>query len=149
MFGNNREDIRRFFLDCWNKRNAPLLSLSPLEQQVLHVLKLHPEYHSLFENSGETLLYRDFPAGTESGNPFYHLGLHISLHEQISTDRPPGIRQLYQHFKSSYGDLHEAEHAMLEILERTLWEAQAGNRMPDDDAYLAALQRRLREKPAG
>jgi hypothetical protein len=149
MFGNNREEIRRFFLACWDRREEPMLSLSPLEQQVIHVLKLHPEYHALFENSAEALVHRDFPDGTASGNPFYHLGLHISLHEQISTDRPPGIRQLYQQYKTGFGDLHEAEHAMLEVLERALWEAQASNRMPDDAAYLAALQKRLREKQAG
>lgn len=149
MFGNNREEIRRFFVTCWNKREESLLSLSSLEQQVLHVLKLHPEYHSLFENDGESLIHKDFPAGTESGNPFYHLGLHISLHEQISTDRPPGIRELYQQFKNSFGDLHDAEHAIVEVLESALWDAQVNNRMPDDENYLARLKQRLREKQAG
>ena len=145
MFTNNREEIRRFFLECWNKRENSLLTLSPLEQQVLHVLKLHPEYHSMFEK-GESLLHRDFPTGTESGNPFYHLGLHISLHEQIGTDRPAGIRDLYQRFKKTWGETHAAEHAMMEVLERSLWDAQAQNRMPDDSAYLAGLEKRLRER---
>ena len=126
-----------------------MLSLSPLEQQVIQVLKLHPEYHALFETGGEALVQKDFPNGTASGNPFYHLGLHISLHEQIGMDRPPGIRQLFQQYKTAFGDLHVAEHAMLEVLERALWEAQAANRMPDDAAYLAALQKRLRERQAG
>ena len=148
MFGNNREEIRRFFIACWNRRQEPLLSLSPLEQQVLHVLELHPEYHGLFEQ-GEALVEKDFPAGTESGNPFYHLGLHLSLLEQVSTDRPPGIRELYRQFMNLYGERHAAEHAMIEVLEAALWEAQARNRMADDSTYLEALRKRLREKPAG
>ena len=148
MFGNNREEIRRFFIACWNRRQEPLLSLSPLEQQVLHVLELHPEYHGLFEQ-GEALVERDFPAGTESGNPFYHLGLHLSLLEQVSTDRPPGISELYRQFINLHGEHHTAEHAMIEVLEAALWEAQARNRMADDSTYLEALRKRLTEKPAG
>jgi hypothetical protein len=148
MFGNNRDEIRRFFITCWNRREEPLISLSPLEQQVLHVIELHPEYHNLFEQ-GEALVQRDFPAGTESGNPFYHLGLHLSLLEQVSTDRPQGIRELYRQYMQRHGDAHTVEHAMIEVLEAALWEAQARNRMADDSAYLEALRARLRAKPAG
>lgn len=148
MFGNNRDDIRRFFIACWNRREEPLFSLSPLEQQVLQVIELHPEYHKMLEQ-GEALVRKDFPGGTESGNPFYHLGLHLSLLEQISTDRPPGIRQLHGEFRASFGEVHTAEHAMIEVLEAALWEAQANNRMPDDARYLEALRTRLREKQAG
>lgn len=148
MFGNNREEIRRFFITCWNRREEPLVSLSPLEQQVLHVIDLHPEYNKLFEQ-GEALVHRDFPAGTETGNPFYHLGLHLSLLEQISTDRPQGIRELYSQYRNLHGEVHKAEHAMIDVLEAALWEAQARNRMADDSAYLEALRGRLRVKPAG
>jgi hypothetical protein len=102
----------------------------------------------MFEQ-GEALVQRDFPAGTESGNPFYHLGLHLSLLEQISTDRPQGIRELYRQYLHQHGEVHRAEHAMIEVLEAALWEAQARNRMADDPAYLEALRARLRAKPAG
>ncbi|MEJ1391748.1 MAG: DUF1841 family protein, partial [Candidatus Sedimenticola sp. (ex Thyasira tokunagai)] len=72
--------------------------------------------------------------------PFLHMGMHISLQEQISTDRPSGIGTLYQQLVSRCGDPHDAEHKMMECLGRMLWEAQRANRMPDEQAYLQCLR---------
>jgi hypothetical protein len=69
------------------------------------------------------------------------MGMHISLQEQIGTDRPPGVRQLYQRVMRRIGDGHEAEHQMMECLGRMLWEAQRENRLPDEQAYLQCLRR--------
>jgi hypothetical protein len=38
------------------------------------------------------------------------------------------------------GDPHAAEHAMLEPLAETLWEAQRSGGMPDEMAYLEKLR---------
>mgnify|MGYP001822048415 CR=1 FL=1 len=140
MFGNNREEIRRFILSCWNKREQSLLTLSALEQHVIQALKLHPEYHRLLE-SGEDALHQDFANGADTGNPFFHLGMHITLYEQLESDRPAGIRDLYQQIKHSAADIHQAEHRLLRCLEQSLWEAQASNSMPDEQRYLDCLRK--------
>lgn len=140
MFGNNREEIRRFILDCWNKREQSLFTLSALEQHVIRALNLHPEYQRLLE-SGEDALHQDFVNGADTGNPFFHLGLHITLYEQLESDRPAGIRTLYQKIMHTASGKHEAEHKLLLCLEQSLWEAQARNNMPDERRYLECVRK--------
>jgi hypothetical protein len=139
MFGDNRNEIRKVFTEAWRKQLAGE-PMSPLEQLVAGVVAQHPEYHRLIENP-EQALERDFlPEGGET-NPFLHLGMHISLQEQISTDRPAGITLLYRQLTLRLGDAHEADHRMMECLGQMLWEAQRNNRMPDEQAYLACVRR--------
>lgn len=139
MFGNDRTQMRRFFTETWRKAKAGEV-LIPLEQLISGIIQQHPEYHLLLE-SPDSSLDKDFlPDGGET-NPFLHLGMHISLQEQIGTDRPAGIRQLYQKAVKKAGDGHAAEHQLMECLGRMLWEAQRENRAPDEQAYLQCIQR--------
>lgn len=140
MFSQDRGDLRRIFLEAWRKarEGAPL---QPLEQQIAALIREHPEYHPLLEDP-QTALDRDFPPEAGEGNPFLHLALHVAILEQVSTDRPPGIRDLYQRLVSSAGDAHAAEHRILECLAAALWEAQRGGGVPDEQAYLECLRRR-------
>lgn len=144
MFGNNREEIRGFILSCWNKRKHSPLTLSALELHVIRALQLHPEYKPLLD-SGEDALQRDFAAAADAGNPFYHIGLHITLYEQLDCDRPAGIRDLYRIILQSSADSHQAEHRLISCLEQSLWEAQARNSMPDEQRYLDCLRKSARE----
>ncbi|MCW8947386.1 MAG: DUF1841 family protein [Sedimenticola sp.] len=138
MFGNDRTQMRRFFTETWRKAKAGEV-LIPLEQLISGIIQQHPEYHSLLE-SPDSSLDKDFlPDGGET-NPFLHLGMHISLQEQIGTDRPAGIRKLYQKAVKKTGDSHAAEHQLMECLGRMLWEAQRGNRAPDEQAYLQCIK---------
>ncbi len=138
MFGNDRVKMRRFFTDAWQKANNGD-ELIPLESLVAEVIKLHPEYHKMLEG-GEDNLDKDYsPEGGES-NPFLHMGMHISIHEQLMTDRPGGIRNQYQRLVKRVGDTHQAEHQMMECLGKMLWEAQREGRMPDEQAYLKSLE---------
>ncbi len=138
MFGNDRVKMRRFFTDAWQKANNGD-ELIPLESLVAEVIKLHPEYHKMLEG-GEDNLDKDYsPEGGES-NPFLHMGMHISIHEQLMTDRPGGIRNQYQRLVKRVGDTHQAEHQMMECLGKMLWEAQREGRMPDEQAYLKNLE---------
>ena len=140
MFGNDRTDIRRMFLSAWEKRTNPLLTLSPLEQIIVNTINLHPEYQHWFE-AGEELLNKDFETGEGGANPFFHLGLHISIHEQLQTDRPPGIRNAYQRLAAKTETNHDAEHKMMECLEQALWQAQASGKEPDEKLYLRCVER--------
>jgi len=72
------------------------------------------------------------------------MGLHIAIREQVAIDRPPGIRGIFERLAAA-SDTHEAEHAMIECLAETLWEAQRDNRQPDDTAYLGRLRKLVGE----
>ncbi len=48
MFAPSRDQARRFFFDTWAKSRRGE-SLSGLEQTVLEVMLLHPEYHAILE----------------------------------------------------------------------------------------------------
>ena len=137
MFSNNRDSMRQVFIDAWRKSrdNAPM---QPLEQLVAEVVRKHPEYHRLLEADGKALQREFLPEDGET-NPFLHMGMHISLQEQIGSDRPPGIRSLYQRIGKRIGDIHEAEHRMMDCLGLSLWEAQRAGTQPDEIAYLACL----------
>jgi hypothetical protein len=138
MFGSDRTQMRRFFTETWRKaRNGEVLV--PLEQLLAGVIQQHPEYHPLIE-APDNAHDKDFlPDGGET-NPFLHMGMHISLQEQVGTDRPAGIRTLYQKAVTKVGDSHEAEHQMMECLGKMLWEAQRENRAPDEQAYLQCVK---------
>ena len=138
MFGQDREQLRRFFATSWQKR-LDGESLQPLEQLVAQIVEQHPEYHAYLD--GEEQLQRDFTPEQGETNPWLHMGMHISLGEQLGADRPGGIRTLYQQISRKFGDTHAAEHAMMECLALILWEAQRGNRQPDEAAYLECLKK--------
>ena len=44
FFTQNRDEIRRFYLQVWEKSQAGK-ALEPLEAQILDVIQTHPEYH--------------------------------------------------------------------------------------------------------
>ena len=71
------------------------------------------------------------------------MGMHLAIREQVSTNRPAGIRDVHARLASKLGDAHQAEHAMLECLGEALWQAQRNNTLPDETAYLESLNRLL------
>ncbi|MBL3526825.1 MAG: DUF1841 family protein [gamma proteobacterium endosymbiont of Lamellibrachia anaximandri] len=139
MFGGDRNQIRQVFVDAWQKR-VQGKPLEPLEQMIAAVVAEHPEYHKLLDDR-EAALNREFLPEDGESNPFLHMGMHISLQEQLSTDRPNGIARLYQRLTQRIGDPHEAEHQLMECLAHMLWEAQVNKRMPDEQAYLECVKR--------
>ena len=142
MFGNDRMAMRRVFTEAWRKHGQGQ-SLDPLEQLIVDILRQHPEYHAMLDNPDNTL-ERDFqPEGGQS-NPFLHLGMHISLQEQLASDRPNGITLLYRQLVMQTGDAHHAEHQLMECLGQMLWEAQRAGRMPDEHAYLECVRKLVR-----
>ncbi len=133
----SRDEIRQVYLKVWKKiQNQSVLE--PLEAIIADVIKLHPEYHSMLE-TGETAKQKDFSPEDGQTNPFLHMGMHITLREQAGGDRPAGILDIYQKLVQQKG-IHETEHAMMECLGQTLWNAQRHDAMPDENAYLACLR---------
>ncbi len=140
MFTQDRRKLRQFFIDVWNKARAGGQALEPMEQMVAAIVRDHPEYHPLLEG-GEEVLERDFTPEMGQSNPFLHMAMHIAIHEQVSTDRPAGIRDLYQRIGLKMKNPHEVEHAMMECLGEMLWQAQRSGTPPDEQAYLEKLKR--------
>jgi len=140
IFGQDRQELRQMYVDAWRKAREGAV-LSPLEAQIAEVVADHPEYHGAV--SGENL---DESYAPEDGktNPFLHMGLHLALRDQVATDRPPGIRAVFQTIQGWASDRLDAEHRAIECLAETLWEAQSQNRAPDEQQYLEKLKRLAR-----
>ncbi len=140
IFGQDREELRKMYADAWQKR-CDSLPMSPLEVQIADVIALHPEYHDAVTTAD---LDREYtPEGGET-NPFLHMGLHLGLREQVATNRPAGIAGIHSELTRRLGDLHAAEHQMIDCLAETLWEAQSQNVAPDEQKYLERLRRLAR-----
>jgi hypothetical protein len=139
MFTQDRDLMRRFFLAAWRKARDGE-PLEPLERQIAEAVRAHPEYHDLFEHA-DAAVGRDFLPEDGEGNPFLHLSLHLAILEQVTTDRPPGIRDAYRRIAAQIGDAHEAEHRIMDCLAELIWDVQRYNRDPDEAAYLACVRR--------
>jgi Domain of unknown function (DUF1841) len=137
--GESRARMRRRYVDAWRKFQARD-RLEPLEAQLAALIAEHPEYISRLEAGAEALEEEFTPEGGRE-NPFLHLGLHLAIREQVSTDRPAGIAHIHQQLTRRCGSAHAAEHAMIESLAETLWEAQRSGRAPDEQLYLERLRR--------
>lgn len=137
IFGQDRNELRKMYADAWAKRCEDL-PLTPLETQIADVVEMHPEYHADVSSDD---LDRDFSPDGGQTNPFLHMGLHLGIREQVSTDRPVGIAAVYKAAAARTGDIHAAEHEMIECLAETLWEAQSQNQPPDEARYLERLRR--------
>jgi hypothetical protein len=136
--GQSREQLRRTYLEAWRKFSAKQ-PLEPLEAQLAAVIAEHPEYLQWIE-AGDAALAAEFTPESGRQNPFLHMGLHLALREQVATNRPAGIADIHRKLAEKMGGAHDAEHAMLEPLAETLWEAQRNQRMPDERIYLERLR---------
>lgn len=138
MFSQDRNQMRKVFFDCW-KAHQEKAPLDVMQQIIVHIIELHPEYHALLKN--EAALDKDYTPEHGETNPFLHMSMHIALHEQLSTDRPAGMKAIYQTIIMKQGSAHEAEHLMMECLGEALWLAQRNNTMPDEAAYFECLKK--------
>lgn len=134
----SRDEIRQVYLTVWQKMQQKKI-LEPMESVIADVIKYHEEYHPLLEQ-GEIAKIEEFTPESGQSNPFLHMGMHIALREQTSTDRPPGIKILHNKLSKKMGQ-HDAEHAMMECLGQALWLTQRNNTLPDEAAYLECLKK--------
>jgi Domain of unknown function (DUF1841) len=142
VFDNyTREQLRRAYTEAWAKHIAHVL-LTPLEALITDVIGAHPEYQSVVAQS-ETALEFEQNEAAATENPFLHMGLHLAVREQLSIDRPPGIRDLHRQLQARLGDAHLAEHALMEALGEELYVAQRSGQAPDEQQYLARARNRL------
>ncbi len=138
---HTREQLRRSYADAWRKHLARS-PLTALEAMIADVIGAHPEYQALMSDAEAATAFEP-NASLGAENPFLHMGLHIAVREQVSIDRPPGVRELHHRLQARYGDLHRAEHALMEALGEALWQAQRAGKAPDEGLYLALARRHL------
>ena len=141
IYGQNRDQLRGIWFEAWdnfiNKQ-----TLIPLHQELVNIIQLHPEYKIIFEKPDDYLGKEYLPEFGET-NPFLHLSMHQGIHEQLSSNRPSGIREIFNSLCLQYGDPHLTEHAMMEGFAETLWQAQRTGTLPDENEYLKRINNLL------
>jgi hypothetical protein len=137
--GQDRNQLRHMFFEVWRKQHA-LLPMEPLEKLIAEIIRQHPEYHEVLQNE-EASLDRDYLPEVGQTNPFLHMSMHIAIHEQLASQRPAGIVEIFRTLTSRLDDSHEAEHRMMECLAQMLWQAQRDNTLPDEGDYMENLRR--------
>jgi hypothetical protein len=140
MFNPSRDEVRQFFIDTWRKERAGEI-LTPLEAIAASWIVEHPEYHDALSGT-EELATIDYSPERGQTNPFLHLSMHLAISEQLSIDQPPGIRAAHKRLAARLNSAHEAQHALMECLGETMWEAQRNNVPLDANAYLARIEKR-------
>ncbi len=141
LFGQNRNQLRKIYFQSWHKfkNNLPI---EPMESLIAHLIQQHPEYHDFF-NQSEYNEDKDFSPEMGQTNPFLHLGMHISIQEQLGTQRPPELATLYQSLCTKQGDAHAAEHLIIDCLGEMLWTAQRNNQPPNETTYIECVKKLL------
>ena len=146
FYGDTVQDTRQLFFLSWRKhcQHQPLL---PLERQIVDVIIEHPEYHALIEGSSSLHEQAYFP---ELGltNPFLHMGLHLAIRDQVATNRPAGIHDIYVELLQQHGNALGVEHLLMDYLAECLWQAQRNQTMPDEQHYLQACRQLLHQSTA-
>jgi hypothetical protein len=128
-------------VEAWRKHLAHV-PLTPLEAMIADVIGVHPEYQAVVADADSAMAFESGNTSA-SDNPFLHMGLHLAVRDQVSIDRPPGVRELHRLLHVHHGDLHRAEHALMDALGEILWQAQRDGRAPDEDQYLTLARRNL------
>ena len=67
IFGQDRQELRRMYVDAWRKSEAGEI-MSPLEAQIAQVVSDHPEYQQMLAEPASLSRQRD-GLGTASHPP--------------------------------------------------------------------------------
>ncbi len=141
MFSQDRSQLRKIFFDAWNN-HLENKTLSAMEEIIVNIINLHPEYHEMLGNEND-FINKDYLPDDGESNPFLHMAMHISIHEQLSTNRPEQITEIYQQLLTKYQEQHTVEHHMMECLGQMIWQAQRDNVLPDESLYTNCLLKLL------
>ena len=134
----NRLEIRKMYHSCWEKYKDKK-NLQPLEKQIIRVILEHPEYQGILENSDESL-EKEFTPEMGETNPFLHMGLHLAIREQVSTNRPKGISKVFEKLAKKYS-VEKAEHLIMDCLIESIWQSQKYGTPPDEKSYFENVKR--------
>lgn len=137
MYQANRDEMRQFYFETFRKWKAAQ-PLTALESQITAVISMHPEYHKNLADH-ELTQGKEYLPEDGLSNPFLHMGLHLAIRDQISTNKPEGIQKHFRRLVTKLGSEHNAEHCLLEILGEFIWESQRSGTPPSDISYLEKI----------
>ena len=137
MKDNDINGLRKAFFVTYQKMRSNKI-LEPVENQIAYVINAYPEYQRFLENiKSAEKVFSDYEE-----NPFLKMALHLSIIEQVSTNRPPGIRDLY-HGACQSNENIVVEKLMATVLQVYMHESLIGHQAPDEQQYLKSLQEKL------
>jgi len=140
IYSGDRGSMRDVFFNAWEKHDNGQV-LEPMDAMILRVIEMHPEYKKIVSNRRKNRDRDHFPEAGDT-NPFFHMGMHMTVLEQIGSDQPPGVRACFEAVLSRVGDEHDATHVVIECLSEWLAQAQApGGQQLDPADYLTRLKR--------
>ncbi len=139
MFNPSRHQARQFLFSTWYKYKHQE-ALSDMEEIALKVILLHPEYQSILDDT-ERYHDKDYPPEMGITNPFLHMGMHITIKEQLSIDQPTGIRDRFERLLKKNGNEHDTMHQIMECLAEMIWQAQRSQSAPDPSIYFECLDK--------
>jgi len=139
MFQPSQNDVRRFFCATHTRQQAGL-PLEPMQSVAAQWIREHPEYHADLADEAAALA-AVYTVEEGRTNPFLHLSMHLSIHEQVAIDQPTGIRAAVQRLAERRQSLHSAHHEVMECLGQMVWASQRSGLPPDGQTYLEAVQR--------
>ena len=140
MFQPSQADVRRFFCAAHAKQRDGV-PMDAMEDIAARWISEHPEYHADLADVA-TALEAVYTVEEGRTNPFLHLSMHLSIHEQMSIDQPTGIRQAVQLLAARRNSLHSAHHEVMECLGEMVWASQRSGLPPDGQAYIEAVRQR-------
>ena len=140
MFQPSQADVRRFFCAAHAKQRDGM-PMDAMEDIAARWISEHPEYHADLADVA-TALEAVYTVEEGRTNPFLHLSMHLSIHEQMSIDQPTGIRQAVQLLAARRNSLHSAHHEVMECLGEMVWASQRSGLPPDGQAYIEAVRQR-------
>ena len=134
MFSQDRKKQREFLSKSWQKYTSNI-TLEPLEQQLVSIIEIHPEYHDLIDNIESEYF-------TEQGevNPFLHINLHLALRDQLSINQPKGVNEVHQKLSKLCKNSHEVEHLMMECIAEMIYISQKNNTAMNQENYLNCIR---------
>ena len=139
MFQPSQNDVRRFFCGARAKQRDRR-PLDAMEAVAADWIAEHHEYHAELDDEAAALA-AVYAVEDGRSNPFLHLSMHLSIHEQVTIDQPTGIRQAVELLAARRGSLHEAHHAVMECLGEMIWTSQRSGLPPDGQAYIDCVRR--------
>ena len=134
MFFQDRKSQREFLAKSWQKYTSNI-PLEPLEEQLVSIIEIHPEYQDLITNIDSEY----FPEQGEI-NPFLHINLHLALKDQLSLNEPNGVREVHQKLIYHFKDQHVVEHLMMECIAEMIYLSQKNNTAMDQESFLNCIK---------
>jgi hypothetical protein len=140
MFQPSQHDVRRFFCGTHARQRAGL-PLDAMETIAARWIAEHPEYETDLADEAAALA-AVYTVEDGRTNPFLHLAMHLTIHEQCSIDQPSGIRQAVELLAARRNSMHDAHHEVMECLGEMIWASQKSGQPPDGVAYIDAVRQR-------